>query len=74
MLDLLTPQRWKLLKLLRAGESMTVAELTAASNRPTLDVANDIRALAVAGLVVTLAQERFYTPWNIIEAQMKLAA
>jgi predicted transcriptional regulator len=74
LLKTLTPARWVLLKTLRTNGPMSVRSLAHQLGRDYKNVHTDVRRLEHLGLISHTMDEKVEVPWDIVEAQLKLAA
>ena len=74
LLKTLTQGRWILLKTLRIKGPMSVRALAKELGRDYKNVHTDVRRLEEVGLVGRTKEEKVEVPWDIVEAQLRLAA
>ncbi len=74
LLKALTPGRWVLLKTLRANRPMSIRALAKALTRDYKNVHKDVQRLKSIGLIGRTQDNKIEVPWDIIEAQLRLAA
>jgi len=74
LLKALTPGRWTLLKTLRTNSPMSIRALAKTLARDYKNVHKDVRHLESIGLICRTKDNKMEVPWDIIEAQLKLAA
>ena len=74
LLKTLTQGRWILLKTLRIKGPMSVRALAKELGRDYKNVHTDVRRLEEVGLVGRNKEENVEVPWDIVEAQLRLAA
>jgi len=70
----LTPARWRLLEILHREGELTVYALAKHAGRNYKNVHGDIAAMLHLGLVERTAARRIRVPWEVISAEMRLAA
>ncbi|MBI5120715.1 MAG: winged helix-turn-helix domain-containing protein [Rhodospirillales bacterium] len=73
MLKALTPKRWALLEALKREGPLSVRALAASLKRDYKNVHSDVRALTEFGLIVS-GESGFFVPFDIVRADIKLAA
>ncbi len=74
LLKALTPRRWLLLKELRKNGPMSIRALTKELGRDYKNVHTDVRKLERIGLIGHTKDDKIEVPWDIVEAQLRLAA
>lgn len=74
LFETLTPERWTLLKTLRADGPMSVRNLADILKRDARQVHKDILRLEQIGLVCGTADGLADVGWDILETRLKLAA
>ncbi len=74
LLKTLTPGRWLLLKKLRNKGSMSIRTLAKELKRDYKNVHTDVRTLENIGLIGRTDKNEIKVPWDIVEAQLQLAA
>jgi predicted transcriptional regulator len=74
LLETLTSGRWKLLKTLRTKGPMSVRALAGEQGRDYKNVHRDVQQLERIGLIGRTRDYKVQVPWDIVEAQLKLAA
>ena len=74
LLKTLTQGRWVLLKTLRTKGPMSVRALAKELGRDYKNVHTDVRRLEEVGLVGRTKDKNVKVPWDIVEAQLRLAA
>ncbi len=74
LLQALTPGRWALLRTLRINGSMSIRVLAKVLERDYKNVHKDVRRLESIGLIGRTQDSKVEAPWDIIEAQLRLAA
>ena len=74
LLETLTSGRWKLLKTLRTKGPMSVRALAGEQGRDYKNVHRDVQQLERIGLISRTRDYKVEVPWDIVEAQLKLAA
>ncbi|MFI5013975.1 MAG: transcriptional regulator [Hyphomicrobiales bacterium] len=72
LLKLLTPNRWVLLRELRARKRSSIRALARALERDYRGVHADVTALASAGLIKRAPDGAVSVPWSRISAEMAL--
>lgn len=70
----LTPARWTLLEQLRRDGPLSINELARRLNRNYKNVHTDITRLIELGLATRRADQRVAVVWDIVAAEMRLAA
>ena len=70
----LTPARWTLLEQLRQDGPLSINELARRLKRNYKNVHTDITRLIELGLVMRRADQRVVVMWDIVTAEMRLAA
>lgn len=70
----LSPARWRLLEILRREGDLTVYALAKHAGRNYKNVHSDIAVLLRLGLVQRTAARQVRVPWDVISAEMRLAA
>lgn len=74
LLKTLTPGRWMLLKKLRTKGPMSIRALAKELGRDYKNVHTDVRRLEQVGLISYTKDDKIEVPWDIVEAQLRLAA
>lgn len=74
LLKNLTPARWTLLERLRRDGPVSINELARRLGRHYKNVHTDVTRLAELGLVERRDDQRVEVPWDIVAAEMRLAA
>jgi predicted transcriptional regulator len=74
LLRCLTPTRWRLLKALRSSGPSSVRALARSMARDYKSVHTDVRALEAIGLVERAEDNRVQVPWDVVTAELHLAA
>jgi predicted transcriptional regulator len=74
LLRSLTPARWRLLKTLRSSGASSVRALARAMARDSKSVHTDVRVLESIGLVDRTQDSRVQVPWDVVTAELNLAA
>ena len=74
LIKTLTSARWVLLKTLRTNGPMSVRSLAIQLGRDYKNVHTDVRRLEQLGLIRHTIDEKVEVPWDVVEAQLKLAA
>ncbi len=74
LLKTLTPGRWLLLKKLRCNEPMSIRTLAKELRRDYKNVHTDVRTLENIGLIDRTDKNEIRVPWDIVDAQLRLAA
>ena len=74
LLKALTSARWMVLKTLRKKGSMSVRALSKELGRDYKNVHTDVRRLESFGLIERTESNEVEVPWDIVEAQLSLAA
>lgn len=74
LLKTLTTGRWVLLRKLRTSGPMSVRALAKELGRDYKNVHTDVRRLEVIGLIGRSKDSKIEVPWDIVEAQIRLAA
>jgi predicted transcriptional regulator len=74
LLKTLTTARWVLLRTLRTSGPLSVRGLAKELGRDYKNVHSDVRRLEVLGLIARSADNKIEVPWDIVEAQLRLAA
>ena len=72
LLKVLTPNRWRLLRALRASGPRSIRALAGLLGRDYRGVHADVTALIEAGLVERNARSQVCVPWKRITAEMDL--
>lgn len=70
----LTPARWRLLEVLRKDDEMTIYALAKRLGRNYKNVHTDVVELGKLGLVEKTPAGRVCVPWDVISAEMRIAA
>jgi predicted transcriptional regulator len=74
LIKALTSARWALLKALRSNGPMSIRSLANQLGRDYKNVHTDVRRLEQLGLIQHTIDEKVEVPWDVVEAQLKLAA
>ena len=74
LLKTLTTGRWVLLRKLRTAGPMSVRALAKELDRDYKNVHSDVSRLEVTGLIARNKENKIEVPWDIVEAQLRLAA
>jgi len=74
LLQVLTPRRLELLKVLHESGPESVRSLAKRLQRDYKNVYHDVRALERVGLIVRTADKRLSAPWEKVVAEINLAA
>jgi len=74
LLRTLTPGRWVLLKKLRTKGPISIRALAKELRRDYKNVHTDVRRLEQVGLIGHTKDDKIEVPWDIVEAQLRLAA
>ncbi len=74
LLKNLTPARWTLLETLRRDGPLSINELARRLKRNCKNVHTDVSRLIDLGLIGRLADQRVAVVWDIVVAEMRLAA
>lgn len=74
LLKELSPGRWTLLEVLRAEDQMTVYALAKRLGRHYKNVHTDVARLIELGLVEKTKEGKVLVPWDVIAAELRLAA
>ena len=74
LLRTLTPARWTLLERLRADGPLSVNELARRLERDYKNVHGDVRRLAELGLIERRRDALVSVAWDVVRAEMRLAA
>ena len=74
LLKELSPARWTLLEALRAEDKMTVYALAKHLGRLYKNVHADVARLTELGLIEKTKDGKISVPWDVIAAELKLAA
>ncbi len=74
LLKVLTQHRWQLLKTLRIAGPTDTPTLSKLLQRNNQEIQVDINKLEQSGLILRTATNKITTPWDVVEAQMKLIA
>jgi predicted transcriptional regulator len=74
LLKTLTSGRWVLLKKLRENGPMSIRVLANELGRDYKNVHTDVRRLEHIGLIGRTKDNKIEVPWDIVEAQLRLAA
>jgi predicted transcriptional regulator len=74
LIKTLTSARWGLLKTLRTNGPMSIRSLANQLGRDYKNVHTDVRRLEQLGLICYTVDEKVEVPWDVVEAQFKLAA
>lgn len=70
----LTPARWTLLETLRRGGELTIYDLAKKLNRHYKNVHSDVSRLSGLGLIEKNDDGKIFIPWDLISAELRLAA
>ena len=70
----LTPARWRLLKALRSTGPSSVRALSKTTARDYKSVHTDVRILESIGLIERTEDKLVFVPWDVITAELLLAA
>jgi predicted transcriptional regulator len=74
LLRTLTPARWTLLERLRADGPLSVNELARRLERDYKNVHGDVKRLAELGLIERREDALVSVAWDVVRAEMRLAA
>jgi predicted transcriptional regulator len=74
LLRTLTPARWTLLERLRADGPLSVNELARRLERDYKNVHGDVKRIAELGLIERRKDALVSVAWDIVRAEMRLAA
>ena len=74
LLKVLTQRRWQLLKTLRLAGPTDTLSLSKMLNWNDREIQTDINELEQSGLILRTPIDQVVAPWDVIEAQMRLAA
>lgn len=74
LLRTLTPARWTLLEQLKRGGPVSINELARRLGRHYKNVHTDVSRLIELGLIERRADQRVAVVWDIVAAEMRLAA
>lgn len=74
LLKELTPARWALLEALRAEGKMSIYALAKHLGRDYKNVHTDVSRLMELDLIEKAKDDRVFVPWNVIAAELRLAA
>lgn len=74
LLKELSPARWALLEALRVEGKMTIYALAKHLERDYKNVHTDVTRLMELGLIKKAKDDRVFVPWNVIAAELRLAA
>lgn len=74
LLRSLTPARWQLLKALRSCGASSVRALAKSTGRDSKSMHTDVRVLESIGLVDRTQDNRVQVPWDVVTAELHLAA
>ncbi len=74
LLRTLTPARWTLLERLRADGPLSVNELARRLGRDYKNVHGDVKRLAELGLIERRKDALVSVAWDVVRAEMRLAA
>lgn len=74
LLKTLTSGRWVLLKKLRENGPMSIRVLANELGRDYKNVHTDVRRFEHIGLIDRTKDNKIEVPWDIVEAQLRLAA
>lgn len=70
----LSPARWTLLETLRREGELTIYELAKKLKRHYKNVHSDVSRLSALGLIEKNGNEKVFVPWDLISAELRLAA
>ena len=70
----LTPSRWTLLELLKRDGPLSINELARRLGRHYKNVHTDVSRLIELGLIERRTDQRIAVAWDIVTAEMRLAA
>lgn len=70
----LTPARWTLLERLKRQDPLSINELARRLGRHYKNVHTDVSRLIALGLIERRADQRVAVAWDIVVAEMRLAA
>jgi predicted transcriptional regulator len=74
LLKELSPSRWELLEALRVEGKMTIYALAKHLDRHYKNVHTDVTRLMELGLIEKTKGGKVHVPWDVIAAELKLAA
>ncbi len=74
LLSIMTPKRLELMKLLRKEGAQSIRALSKLLERDYKNVHTDVMALEDANLLKRNGENQFLVPWDVIDAQIDLAA
>lgn len=74
LLKELSPARWALLEALRVEGKMTIYALAKHLERDYKNVHTDVSRLMELGIIEKAKDDRVFVPWNVIAAELRLAA
>ena len=74
LMSILTPKRWALMRILRQRGPSSVRSLAGALGRDYKAVHGDVAALVEHGLIERQAKDRIAMLWDVVHADLKLAA
>ena len=74
LLKELTPARWALLEALRVEGKVSIYALAKHLGRDYKNVHTDVSRLMELGLIEKAKDDRVFVPWNVIAAELRLAA
>ena len=74
LLKELSPARWALLEALRTKDRMTIYALAKHLGRDYKNVHTDVVRLMELGLIEKAKDDRIFVLWDVISAELKLAA
>ncbi|TAM47329.1 MAG: hypothetical protein EPN55_02710 [Gammaproteobacteria bacterium] len=74
LLKELSPARWALLEALRTKGKMTIYALAKHLDRDYKNVHTDVVRLIELGLIEKTKDNKVFVPWDVISAELKLAA
>ena len=74
LLKTLTSGRWVLLKTLRINSPISVRSLAKELGRDYKNVHTDVKILEKIGLISRTKDGKIKVPWDVVEAQLRLAA
>ncbi|SMF48870.1 hypothetical protein SAMN02982989_2591 [Xaviernesmea oryzae] len=72
LLKVLTPNRWRLLRALKASGSSSIRHLAQSLRRDYRGVHADVAALIEAGLIEKTPDNAIFVPWDRITAEMAI--
>jgi predicted transcriptional regulator len=74
LVSTLSPARWVLLEMLRREGEMTIYELAKKLKRHYKNVHSDVSRLSALGLIEKNADGKVFVGWDLISAELRLAA